>query len=128
MTPRFPLPDLYSRVERHVPRTLMYKFDFGGFKLGYSPDAGFDRDALAWLDECDLILHDCWFGETKVLGGDITNIHTPIADLLQMPEDFQKKTLLCHYADTAYGDDPSQPSEDIGHYRLLAQNKLITLK
>jgi hypothetical protein len=38
------------------------------------------------------------------------------------------KTLLCHDADTAYGDDPSQPTEDIRHYRLLAHNMLITLK
>lgn len=113
---------------RHVPRTLMYKFDFGGVKLGYSPDAGFDRAAIEWLEECDVILHDAWFGEVKVLGGDIRNIHTPIADLLSLPEDFQRKTLLCHYADTAYDEDPAQPAEDIGHYRLLQQGRLYELK
>lgn len=112
---------------RHVPKTLMYKFDFGNFKLGYSPDAGFDRENLAWLDECDMILHDAWFGEVIVLGGDIRNLHTPIADLLTMPEEFQRKTLLCHYADWAYGDDPGRPTENIGRYRLLQQGKKYNL-
>jgi ribonuclease BN (tRNA processing enzyme) len=112
---------------RHLPKTLMYKFDFGNFKLGYSPDAAFDRDNLAWLDECDAILHDTWFGEVMVLGGDIRNLHTPIADLLTMPEEFQRKTLLCHYADSAYDDDPERPTEDIGAYRLLQQGRRYAL-
>jgi hypothetical protein len=118
---------LHYHYTRHIPRTLMYMFDFGKFKLGYSPDAAFDRKCLDWLDQCDLILHDVWFGETKVLGGDIRNLHTPIADLLTMPESFQKKTLLCHYCDAAYGDDPEKPNENIGSYRLLQQGKTYKL-
>jgi ribonuclease BN (tRNA processing enzyme) len=106
----------------------MYMFDFGGFKLGYSPDAAFDQANLDWLDQADMILHDCWFGEVKVLGGDIRNIHTPIEDLLTMPESFQQKTFLVHYADTAYDDDPSKPNHDIGAYRLLEQGKQYRLK
>ena len=63
----------------------MYKFDFGNFKFGYSTDAAFDTGKLAWLDDCDLIMHDTWFGEVKGYGGDIRNLHSPIADLLTMP-------------------------------------------
>nr|WP_141334201.1 MBL fold metallo-hydrolase [Paenibacillus sp. tmac-D7] len=112
---------------RHVPRTLAFKFDFGNFKLGYAPDTGFDHDLIAWLNECDLIIHDAWFGETEALGGNIRNLHTPIADLLTLPEDFQRKTLLCHYADTAYSDSTENPSEEIGAYRLLQQGKVYKL-
>jgi ribonuclease BN (tRNA processing enzyme) len=114
-------------LTKHVPKTLMYKFDFGNFKFGYSPDAGFDRGKLAWLDDCDLIMHDTWFGEVKVLGGDIRNIHTPIADLLTMPAAFQRKTLLCHYSDGAYDQIPDEPTEDIGEYRLMHQGRRYSL-
>ncbi|MGE3287221.1 MAG: MBL fold metallo-hydrolase [Pseudonocardia sp.] len=108
---------------KHLPKTLMYKFDFGNFRFGYSPDAAFDRDCLDWLSDCDLVMHDCWFGEVKVLGGDIRNLHSPIEDLLTMPVDFQRKTLLCHYADGAYDDDPAAPNENIGDYHLMRQNR-----
>jgi ribonuclease BN (tRNA processing enzyme) len=112
---------------KHIPKTLMYRFDFGNFSFGYSPDAAFDRDNLAWLDECDLIMHDTWFGEVKVLGGDIRNLHCPIEDLLTMPAAFQRKTLLCHYADTAYDDHPEKPAFDLGEYRLLRQGRRYDL-
>ena len=109
---------------KHVPKTLMYKFDFGNFRLGYSPDAAFDRANIEWLADCDLILHDTWFGEVKVLGGDIRNLHCPVADLLTLPEALQRKTLLCHYADSAYDVDPTKPAEEIGeHFRLIQQNR-----
>lgn len=112
---------------KHVPKTLMYKFDFGNFKFGYSPDAAFDREVISWLEDCDALIHDTWFGEVKVLGGDIRNIHCPIDDLLAMPVDFQRKTLLCHYADSAYDSDPAQPTEGIGEYRLLQQGRRYNL-
>lgn len=115
------------RYASHVPPTLAFQFDFGNFKLGYAPDTAFDPELLAWLDECDVIVHDVWFGDVEVLGGDIRNLHAPIADLLTMPEAFQRKTLLCHYADSAYAEDPAAPAEDIGHYRLLRQGTLYRL-
>ena len=80
----------------------MHKFDFGNFKFGHSTDAG----KLAWLDDCDLIMHDTWFGEVKGLTGraDIRTLHSPIADRRTMPVQFQRKTLLCHLAYRAYAD------------------------
>lgn len=105
----------------------MYKFDFGSFKFGNSPDAGFARATLEWLADCDLIIHDTWFGEVKVLGSDIRNIHSPIGDLLTMPPEFQRKTLLCHYSDGPYEDDPPEPTQEIGEYRLLQQGRRCDL-
>ena len=113
---------------RHHPRCLQYKFDFGGVKFGYAPDAGVDKEKWAWFDDCDLVMHDAWFGPTDALGADIRNLHSPIVDLLSMPEEFQEKTLMVHYADGAYGDDPDQPSEDIGRYRLARQFHTYDLK
>jgi len=44
-----------------------------------------------------------------------------------MPAEFQRKTLLCHYADCAYADDPAEPSEEIGEYRLMQQGRRYQL-
>lgn len=112
---------------KHIPKTLMYKFDFGNFTFGYSPDAAFERANLDWLADCDLVMHDTWFGEVKVLGGDIRNLHCPIEDLLTMPSEFQRKTLLCHYTDTAFDSDYTQPNNDIGEFRLMQQNRRYNL-
>jgi ribonuclease BN (tRNA processing enzyme) len=115
-------------IIKHYPRTIAYKFDFGGTKLGYSADTGFDEGLIEWLDECDMVLHECRFGEVMVLGGDIRMLHTSIEDLLTLPESFQEKTLLYHYADYTFDDDPEKPNFDIGKYRLLQQGKLYTVK
>jgi ribonuclease BN (tRNA processing enzyme) len=115
-------------IIKHYPRTVAYKFDFGDVKLGYSADTGFDEGLIEWLDECDMVLHECRFGEVMVLGGDIRVLHTSIEDLLTLPESFQEKTLLYHYADYTFDDDPEKPNFDIGKYRLLQQGKLYTVK
>jgi ribonuclease BN (tRNA processing enzyme) len=114
-------------VGAHFPRTVAYKFDFGNFKLGYSADTGFDPGLIEWLDEADVVLHEVRLGEVNVLGGDIRVLHTAIDDLLTLPESFQAKTLLYHYADYAFDDDPEKPNFDLGKYRLLVQNKLYKL-
>ena len=111
-----------SMRTRHVPHTLAYRFDFGNFKFGFSADAGFDPKLIEWLDECDLIVHEVWFGETQVLGGDIRALHTPLDDLLSLPDDFQRKTLLHHYS-----DDWRDWEDRLGGYRLLKQGKLYEL-
>lgn len=114
-------------IVHHYPRTVAYKFDFGNFKLGYSADTGFDLGLIEWLDDADLVLHECRFGELNVLGGDISVLHTPIKDLLTLPRSFQEKTLLYHYADDTFDEDPERPNYEIGGYRLLKQNTLYTL-
>jgi ribonuclease BN (tRNA processing enzyme) len=112
------------RFTKHFPRTVAYMFDFGNFKVGYSADTGFDRGLIEWLDRADVVLHECRFGPTDVLGGDLNILHTSIADLLTLPESFQKKTFLYHYADDTFDKDPTKPNYEIGKYRLLVQNKI----
>lgn len=111
-----------SMRTRHIPRTLAYRFDFGNFTFGYSADAGFDQGLIDWLDECDVVVHEVWLGPTDELGGDIGILHTPLSDLLQLPEDFQRKTFLCHYR-----DDWRDFQDQLGGYRFLQQNKLYEL-
>ena len=118
---------LEYRYGLHFPKTLMYKFDFGGVKLGYLTDTGLDKDNIDWVSDCDVIMHDAWFGPVEIAGGDIRNMHAPIADLLKLPEEIQRKTLLIHYADGAYENDPDKPSFDIGKFRLARQGKKYTI-
>ncbi|WP_412049720.1 MBL fold metallo-hydrolase [Hoeflea sp. Naph1] len=115
------------RMTNHLPRTIAYMFDFGNFKLGYSSDTGFDPSLIEWLDQADVVLHECRFGPTDVLGGDLKLFHCSIEDLLTLPESFQRKTHLYHYADDTFDDDPLKPNYDIGKYRLLVQNKTLKL-
>ena len=60
-----------------------------------------------------------------MLGGDIRNIHTPIEDLLTMPESFQTKTLLATTRTRPTTTTRASPTEDIGAYRLLAAGKAV---
>jgi ribonuclease BN (tRNA processing enzyme) len=115
------------RFAKHFPRTVAYMFDFGNFKFGFSADTAFDPELIAWLDEADVVLHEARFGPVDVLGGDLRVLHTTIDELLTLPESFQRKTLLYHYADYTYEDDPEKPSFDLGHYRLLVQGKRYEL-
>ncbi|WP_417425501.1 hypothetical protein [Hoeflea sp.] len=73
------------------------------------------------------VRHECRFGPTDVLGGDLKLFHCSIEDLLTLPESFQRKTHLYHYADDTFDDDPLKPNYDIGKYRLLVQNKTLKL-
>ncbi len=129
-----------SMLTRHIPRTLAFKFDFGNFKLGFSADTGYYPALIRWLDECDLVIHEALFGsfapggdaffgteENVFSEGDLRAYHTPIADLLKQPESFQRKTLLHHYRDDAYGNDVSDLNYDIGQYELLEQGKVYKL-
>ncbi len=112
-----------SMLTRHIPRTLAFKFDFGNFKLGYSADTGYYPRLLEWLDDCDLILHEVMLSGPN----EERNLHTSLDDLLTQPKSFQEKTLLCHYSDDAYDDDPAKPRYDIGSYQLLVQNRVYEL-
>jgi ribonuclease BN (tRNA processing enzyme) len=111
---------LYYRATHHFPNTFAYLLDFGNYKLGYSADTAFDPELIEWLYQCDLVLHDVtwppWWDDEEML-----KLHPPLARLLELPESFQHKTLLCHNGDTNYLE------QDIGHYRFLEQNRLYPL-
>lgn len=103
---------------RHDPQAVGYKFDFVGFTFAYSADTGTLAPFQEWLSQADLIVHEVHLGEIQHY---IPDLHTPLADLLALPESFQRKALLCHYAD----DFEKYP--DIGRFRYLKQNKIYRL-
>ena len=111
---------LHYWATQHIPNTVAYLFDFGDYKLGYSADTAFDLELIAWLDQCDLVLHDVtwppwWDAE------EMQKLHPSLARLLELPDSFQQKTFLCHYDDTTYRE------QEIGRYRYLEQNRLYQL-
>ena len=114
---------LESMPALHVPYTLSYKFDFGNYKVGYSADTALNPKFIAWMADCDIVLHECAvLGSGTWPGGDLQNIHTTLDELLTLPKEFQKKTHLYHYPDT-WRDFESK----LGGYRFLKQNKLYEL-
>lgn len=111
---------LHYRATQHFPNTFAYLLDIGNFTLGYSADTAYDEDLIAWLDQCDLVLHDVtwppWWDDEEA-----QKLHPPLSRLLGLPVAFQQKTLLCHYDDKSYRD------QAIGCYRFLEQNRLYQL-
>jgi ribonuclease BN (tRNA processing enzyme) len=112
---------LHFRATQHIANTFAYRFDFGNFRLGISADAAYDEELLAWLDTCNLILHDVlvppWSEDEEV-----QKLHAPLAKLMELPEAFQQKTFLYHY-----DDDTVTLYPHIGKYRYLEQNRLLRL-
>lgn len=111
---------LHHRPTHHVPNTFAYIFDFGGFTLGCSADTAFDLALIAWLAPCDLILHEVIWGHWSTVES-VRQLHSPLPDMLTLPPDFQRKTLLVHY------DGPTAQAQDIGEYRFLKQQTLYEL-
>lgn len=74
----------------HIPTTALRITLDGAARpfLGYSADTAFDPGLIAWLAEADLIIHETNFG-----------VHTPLADLLSLPEDLRARMRLIHYPD-----------------------------
>jgi ribonuclease BN (tRNA processing enzyme) len=105
---------------QHIPHTYAYRFDFGNCALGYSGDTAYDPELIAWLDACDLVLHDVtwppWWDDVEM-----PKLHAPLANLLELPEAFQRKTLLCHY------DEKTFEEQLIGAFTFLEQNRLYRL-
>lgn len=112
---------LHYRQTQHIPYTVAYRFDFGEYQLGYSADTAYDESLIAWLDQCDTVIHDVllppWSEHESV-----QRLHAPLAKLLELPASFQEKTFLCHY------DEDTYLEQEIGGYRYLRQNTLYALK
>jgi ribonuclease BN (tRNA processing enzyme) len=105
---------LEIRRVKHMPETFGLKLAFGpGRSLGYSADTGFMPELFDWWADCGVILHEVHFDP------DI-RWHTPLRDLLSLPEAVQERIWLCHYTDD-YQD------HDIGAMRYLEQGVPYTL-
>ena len=114
---------LSTMLTRHIPDTLALKFDFGNLQIGFSSDTGFKPDLIEWLSDCDMIMHDAWVGPLDSFGGNMEILHTPLADLMTLPPEFQRKTFLHHYDDSVGSTD-----YDIGEYRFLEHGKAYKVR
>jgi ribonuclease BN (tRNA processing enzyme) len=74
-------------TKHHIPCTG-FRIRAGGRSLGFSGDTAFDPEHLAWLGDCDLILHEVNLG-----------VHTAYEKLLTLPADLKAKVRLYHVSD-----------------------------
>ena len=99
------------RTLHHIP-TMALRFTDGDASLGHSCDTAYDPTLIAWLEECDIFLHEANFGPA----------HTPLERLLELPESTRKKMLLVHYSDLLDLDllDGITPARQGQRYPILA--------
>lgn len=83
------------RTRHHVPTSALLLAGAGGV-LGYSADAAFEPDLIAFLDQADVIIHETNLGPA----------HTDLGALLALPERVKAKLHLIHYPD-AFDPDGS---------------------
>ncbi len=76
------------RTVHSIP-TWALRIRAGGRCLGLSADTAYDPGLIAWLAEADSIVH-----ETGEAG-----LHTPYADLANLPAEIRQKIRLIHYGD-----------------------------
>ena len=77
------------RFTQHPVPTIGLKLHDGRHTFGWSSDTPFDPDHVAWLENADLIVHECNRGPA----------HTPIDDLNALPPRMRKKVRLIHLPD-----------------------------
>lgn len=77
------------RVTTHMIPTIGLRLRHRGASVGWSGDTGFERAHVDWLAECGTIVH-----ETSP-----PPFHTPIGDLLALPEAVRAKIRLIHAPD-----------------------------
>lgn len=75
-------------TKHHLVATAMRISD-GEATLGYSCDTAYDPALIAWLEPCDLIIHESSLGPA----------HTPLERLVALPEAVREKLLVAHYPD-----------------------------
>lgn len=93
----------------HLPATAMRITD-GDATLGYSCDTAWDPELIAWLEGCDLIIHESSLGPA----------HTPLERLMELPEEMRRKMLVVHYPDALIG-------ADLGPLTLATQGQTYTV-
>jgi ribonuclease BN (tRNA processing enzyme) len=99
---------VHIRQTLHAPICFGVKIFFDGRSLGYSSDTLFDLEHIAFLDECDLIIH-----ETGPL------IHTHYDELAALPESTRRKIRLIHLADDFDPTGSIMPALEEGRYYAL---------
>jgi len=77
------------RTTTHMIPTIGLRLRVGATSVGWSSDTGFEQAHVDWLAECGVIVH-----ETSP-----PPFHTPVADLLALPEHVRRKLRLIHAPD-----------------------------
>lgn len=77
------------RVTTHMIPTIGLRLRSGDSSIGWSGDTGFEQAHIDWLSECSAVVH-----ETSS-----PPFHTPVSDLLALPEDVRRKIRLIHAPD-----------------------------
>ncbi|HWB20068.1 MAG TPA: MBL fold metallo-hydrolase [Phycisphaerales bacterium] len=80
---------LDCRFTKHPIPTVGLFVEEGGRKLGWSSDTPFEAEHVEWLNQANLIVHECNRGPA----------HTSIEELNALPESIRKKMHLIHLPD-----------------------------
>jgi ribonuclease BN (tRNA processing enzyme) len=76
----------------HPIPTTAFRLSAHGRTLGFSADTVFDPSLIAWLEPCDLILHE-------VTTRPAAAVHTPYFALATLPSPLRAKMRVFHYPD-----------------------------
>jgi ribonuclease BN (tRNA processing enzyme) len=77
----------------HPVPTTAFRISACGRTVGFSADTAFDPALIAWLEPCDLVVH-----EVTTLPASL--VHTPYADLAALPASMRARMRLIHYPDS----------------------------
>jgi len=80
------------RLTVHPIPTTAFRITAAGRTLGFSADTAYDPELIAWLEPCDLIVH-----EVTTLAASAA--HTPYDRLAALPEPLRARMRLIHYPD-----------------------------
>ncbi|MBN1475620.1 MBL fold metallo-hydrolase [Candidatus Sumerlaeota bacterium] len=96
------------RRTKHVIPTVGLIVRVGDMRWGYACDTIFDPEHIKWLSQADMIVHETNDGP-----------HTPLEDLMGLPQEIRDKIWLVHYPDSL---DPNDAP-----LNCLRQGQLLTL-
>ncbi|MBC8080847.1 MAG: ribonuclease Z [Gorillibacterium sp.] len=105
-----------SLPTRHIPDKASVALILNE-KMFFSSDTVFDRSLIDYVyyeRGCKHLLHEC-----QLTGPGV--VHTALDDLLALPEEIQRATLLMHY-----GDEMERFTKQTGSMHFLLQQKLYT--
>jgi ribonuclease BN (tRNA processing enzyme) len=81
------------RLTHHSIATTAFRITAAGRTFGFSADTAYDPALIAWLEPCDLIVH-----EVTTFPG--SAVHTPYDRLAALPAPLRARMRLIHYSDT----------------------------
>jgi ribonuclease BN (tRNA processing enzyme) len=80
------------RTTIHPVPTTAFRVSAHGRTLGFSADTAFDPSLIAWLEPCDLIVHEVTTQPASL-------VHTPYTNLAALPAGLRSRMRLFHYPD-----------------------------